>query len=438
MYGSGPRSRTSPELTFAVGFACGLVALAIVHALLPSSFDRDVELVRAVRDLATETYVEEVDSREMVDDALRGLVGGLDRYSRYYGPAEIEQIERETSGEYRGIGVVFRDADSGEIRFPLPNSPAERAGLRVGDRILSVDGARVADMPAGGLRESLKRSAIDEIELEVEGRDGVQRSTRLTPEDVVDPTIRHARMLDAALGIGYVAILSFSHRTPDEFDECVDYLEGEGLRALIIDLRSNPGGILDAAIRIADRFIEEGTIVSTRTRVETRSSSATRAETSLAGLPLVVLVDGDSASASEVLVGALQDHRVAVIAGEPTYGKGAVQTLSRFERDNAIVKLTTSNYFTPAGRRIEHGDNGAQSGIAPDVLVQASGSVRRGIHDFLRTYSPPPKAVPELRRWEREEGIELIAKAPPDPQLDVALGLLRGESPAPASAHHAD
>ncbi|MEM7310859.1 MAG: S41 family peptidase [Planctomycetota bacterium] len=429
-----PNRNPLPELTFAVGFACGLLTLSIVYALLPAPVDRDVELLRAVRDLTQETYVEEVDSRTLIDGALRGMVGNLDRYSRYYGPEEIAGIDRETSGEYLGIGVLFLDAEEGRIRFPLAGSPAERAGLRVGDRIVAVDGARVDAMPEGGLRDSLKRRSGEPIELELLGRDAEVRTATLRPEPVVDPSVRHARMLDDELG--YLAIVSFSHRTLEEFDRWTAWLSERGMQGLILDLRSNPGGILDAAIRIADRFIPDGVLVSTRSRTETRSTRARAEETHLLGLPLVVLVDGDSASASEVLCGALQDHRVGVVVGEETYGKGAVQTLSRFEHEQAIIKLTTSSYFTPAGRRIERGSG--WTGLAPDVWVALPAGQRRAIHGFLRLYSPPPAAVPELRAWEEEEGLTLIAEAPDDPQLDAAIGLLRGRSPGPVAVRHVD
>ena len=429
-----PNQKSHPELLFAVGFTCGLITLAIVHALLPSSFDRDIELVRAVRDLAEETFVEEIDSREVVDEALRGMLESLDRYSRYYGPDEIADIERETSGEYLGIGVLFEDDERGVIRFALPDSPADRAGLGVGDRIVSIDGEIVDDLPEGGLRKRLRRTSGELIELELERRDGSTAQTSLRPEAVINPTVRHARMLDDELG--YLSIVSFSHRTPEEFDRWTGWLREQGMGGLVLDLRGNPGGILDAAVAVADRFIAEGVLVSTRSRTETRSTHARRENTRLLGLPLVVLVNKDSASASEVLCGALQDHRVAVVTGEPTYGKGAVQTLSRFDRDRAIVKLTTSNYFTPAGRRIERGSG--WDGLAPDVLVELPDALRRAIHAFLGTYSPPPEDLPELHAWEREEGRELIARAPADPQLDAAVNLLHGRPPGPVLARDVD
>jgi len=428
------RARTPSSLVFGVGFSSGLLAFGTLRLLLPGAHDPDVELFRAVRDLALESYVEEPEPRQLVDDALRGMVGGLDRYSRYYSVDEIAAVERETSGEYLGIGVLFLDADAGLVRFALPDSPAERAGVTPGDRIVQVDGEWVADLPPGGLRERLRREKSDAIELVLEDRSGARRSASLRPAQVVDPTVRHARMLDQERGIAYVAVVSFSHHTPEEFDREVARLAERGMRGLVLDLRANPGGILDSAVQLANRFVGEGVLVSTRSRTETRSTHAKAEESRWRDLPLVLLVDGDSASASEVLCGALQDHRAAVVVGEPTYGKGAVQTLSRFERDAALVKITTSSYFTPAGRRIER--NTDWGGLAPDVLVPLPAVERRAVHAFLATYSPPESALEALLSWEREAGVEVLVPAPADPQLDAARKLLSGEAPGPVALGH--
>jgi carboxyl-terminal processing protease len=418
-------ARTPPELLFAIGFACGVLTLGTIRTFLR---DRDVELFRAVRDLALETHVEDHDPRELLDDALSGMLTGLDRYSRYYPPADIEALQRETYGEYFGIGVLFLDADRGLIRFPLPDSPAERAGLRPGDRLVRIDGEWVADLPPGGVRELLQRRDRAEIELVVENRAGERRTTSLTPAQVLDPSVRHARMIPAPEGeptIGYAALTSFTSRTPDELDQAIAWLRTEGMQGLVLDLRANPGGMLDAALRIADRFLDEGVLVSTRSRTETRSTRATPEATRFAGLPLVLLVDGDSASASEVLCGALQDHRAAVVVGEPTYGKGAVQTLTPY--DGARVKITTSHYFTPAGRRIERDEE--RSGLAPDALVELAPGERRELHAFLGGYSPPPSSLQELAAWEAEEELALLPRPPQDLQLEAAVDLLLGRAP---------
>ncbi len=413
---------------FLVGLVLGLFASLVLERLLLSEEDRAFEFVRTVRDLVDETYVAEADPNELAENALRGMLAGLDRYSRFYGKAEVASLQRETSGEFRGIGVVFRPPTTeGVVLFPFPDAPADRAGMRVGDRLVEIDGAVVAELGPGGLQRSLQ-AADGELDVRVTGLDGEERELVIRPERVIDPTVRHARLLDATLGVGYVAIVSFSHKTPEEFDRAIAELEPQGLRGLVLDLRSNPGGILEAAERIANRFIQEGTIVATKTRHQTYETKADPDEATLAELPLVVLIDGGSASSSEVLAGALQDHRRAVLVGEASYGKGTVQTLTTFDGDRAIVKLTTATYYTPAWKRIErNGEGEDEHGIAPDVQIELADEKRAEIYRHLASYSPPHGVLPALLRWEAEEQAELVPRHPEDPQLEVALDLFRGQ-----------
>lgn len=423
-----PDRAGSGQALFVLGLAAGLLAALAVDRVARSTLDRDIELVRAVRDLTLEEFVREVPEDALIDDALGGMLAGLDRYSHYYGPREIAALDRETAGEFLGIGVVFRSGELGRILFSYPGSPAHKAGLRVGDRIVSAEGRTVTSMDAGALQELLHREE-SEVHLGVEDLAGAVREVRLRPDVVLDPTVRHARMLAPELGIGYVYIRSFSNRTPDEFDEAVTGLQQAGLRALVLDLRLNPGGILDAAVAIANRFVASGALLATRTRTETHVIPADPERATLAGLPLVVLLDPLSASASEILAAALQDHAVAALVGEPSYGKGTVQTLRRIGRERAVVKLTTANYCSPSLRRIEHQDSdedSTRSGIAPDLWVPIAPRERSEIRHFLFGYSPPEGALEELRAWERRDGLDLIDEPPRDRQLDAALALLSG------------
>lgn len=408
-----------------LGLAAGLLAALAVDRATSFFLDGDLELVRAVRDIAIDDYVTEVDPTDLTDKAVSGMLQALDRHSAYYGPREIAALERETTGEFLGIGVVFHRED-GRILFPYPGSPAAKAGLKVGDRIVRADGQAVTELASEELHDLLHREE-NGVHLEVEDLAGDHREVDLQPEVVLDPTVRHTRMLRPEAGVGYLAIRAFSHRTPEEFDAAVAQLRASGLKALVIDLRANPGGILDAAVAIANRFIAEGALVATRSRTETIVTAADRKEAQLAGTPLVVLLDAYTASASEVLAAALQDHAVAVLVGEPTYGKGTVQTLKRVGRDGAIVKLTTAHYCSPSLRRIEHDDTDAEhSGIAPDLWVPLSKEEAVAVHAFLVKYTPPESALEELRAWEERENLHLIDQPPADRQLDAALALLTG------------
>jgi carboxyl-terminal processing protease len=414
------------QALFVLGLSIGLFVALVVDRTARTFLDRDMELVRAVRDMAREEFVGEIAGDQLVDDALRGMLNGLDRYSTYYGASEVAELDRETSGEFLGLGVIFRAGEQGRILFAYPDSPADRAGLEVGDLIEKVDGRTVAGMEPDQLQEALHRDAA--LRLDVVDLAGDPRQVVVEPAVVLDPTVRQARILAGRPELGYLAIRSFSHRTPGEFDQAVQELTKQGMQALVLDLRGNPGGILDAAITIANRFIDAGAIVSTRTRTELVTTEARREEATLAGLPLVVLQDGRSASASEVLAAALQDHGAAVIVGEPSYGKGTVQTLKRVKGRDAVVKITTATYYSPSMRRIEHDDEDAsRGGIAPDLFLPIEDRERWEIYGFLSAYSPPETARPALAAWEAAQGITLIGPPPADRQLEAAVALFSDE-----------
>ena len=427
-----PPLRSTPATHLAAILAGSLFGVVATLAAQRFFGDHDLELVKVVRDIAAESFVEEVSDRQLVDEALAGMIGSLDRYSRYYPPSEVDALDRSTRGEFRGIGVVFRAPSSdGQVLFCAPGGPAERAGVRVGDRFLSIDGEQVADFAPGGLQESLQRRDADELLVELVDLAGGLRSVRIQPEPVLDPSVRLVRMVDPDRGFGHISLTSFSSHSLEEFDQAMARLEAEGLSGLVLDLRGNGGGSVDAAVGLANRFIGQGRLVATRSRRSTQVVKAKPQESSHLGLPLVLLVDRDSASASEILAGALQDHGAATLVGEPTYGKGTVQTLTRFSGDRAVVKVTTAHYLTPAWRRIERDEKDPEhTGIAPDVLVPLDDAARHAVQRYVQAYHPPPAALPIIRDWEAKSGLTLLPIPPQDPQLEAALGLLAGESPA--------
>lgn len=413
------------------GLVCGLLLAGIVHVLWPGG-DRDVARYCEVRDFVRANYVRPVDDDTLLESALHGMVEGLDRYSRFLGRDQVADFERETGGRYRGIGVFFRDPPSaGQVMFCLPDGPAARAGVRVGDRLITVDGIPLADMEPGELQRRVGAADHTTLELVLAARDGTERKLMVETAEIVDPTVRHARIVEPAHGIGYLAITAFSHQTPDEFDRAVDDLVTHGAAALVIDVRGNPGGVLSSAVRIANRFLTGGVLVTTEGRGENTTYEASPAEARHAGLPLVLLIDGDSASASEVLAGALQDHRAAVLIGAPSYGKGMVQKIRSFGEHEAIVKLTSSYYYTPAHRNLERTvDKAWEVGLVPDLAVDVSPTEQKKVHAFLAAHSPPSAARAEIERWEAEEGLVLAPRAPEDSVLSAAIDLLSGERPS--------
>jgi carboxyl-terminal processing protease len=429
-------STTSPWKNRWIVFAAGGVAGAALGAFWTARFtawsEPDIARYREVRDYARSAFVHEVTDEDLVEHALHGLADGLDDYSEYYDPTEAERLERETAGRYDGLGVVLKPPfREGRILFPLDGSPAMAAGVRVGDRFVRVGGQAFEKLDEAAFHAQVSGPEPRDVDLVLVGLDGVQRSVRVRTGSVVEPTVRHERILDESRGIGYLAITSFSHETAGEFDAAFERLRGDGMRALVLDLRGNPGGVLVAAVEIAQRFVHQGLIVTTEGR-EQSIEYAARAELARnVGFPLVLLVDEGSASASEVLASALQEHRDAVIVGSPTYGKGMVQTIHRFAEDGSVLKVTTSYYYTPTHRNLEHSvDPDAERGLQPDLRVALGGKLE-DLHARLTRPSPPRECVAALKAWEESSGEKLIPSIDTDPQLAAALDLFAGERPGP-------
>ncbi len=313
-------------------------------------------------------YVEPVDDAQLMDSAIRGLLLDLDPHSAYLEGDAADNFEEQSRGNYDGIGVeIFRQPD-GTLRViaPIDDTPAARAGVKAGDLIVEIDGK---GLTAGDDDSSatLRGAPGTEVELTIV-RDDLDEPLTLTVER---QTIRIAsvrgRMLEP--GYGYIRISAFQADTAADFERQLASLNeqaGGQLRGLVMDLRSNPGGLLTAAVQIADALLEDGAIVSTRGRIPISDAmfSATPGDR-LDGAPVVVLVDAGSASASEVLAGALSDNDRALVVGSRTFGKGSVQTLLPLDNGDS-VKLTTARYYTPSGKSIQ------ALGIVPDVILQPS------------------------------------------------------------------
>ncbi len=311
-------------------------------------------------------YVDEVDDRMLIENAVRGLVSGLDPYSAYLDREEYDEIRLSTSGSYPGIGVeVAPEVDGIKVLRPIADSPAERAGLRSGDVIVKIDDAPVlSDVDAA--IDQMRGPAGTLVKLSVR-RPGAERIVDLALERAqVEVHSVAAEPLEP--GYGYLRITSFSDTTAQDVARAVSNLlaarAGARLEGLVIDLRNNPGGVLDSAVEVADAFLNSGVIVTAdgRTPDARFRMDATPGEL-LAGTRLAVLVNGGSASAAEILAGALKDNGRAVLIGRRTYGKGSVQTVIPLA-DGRALKLTTSHYATPAGAKID------QRGIDPDVVIE--------------------------------------------------------------------
>lgn len=318
-----------------------------------------------------QAYVDPIDDHALMQSAVRGLLFDLDPHSAYLDKADAEEFDEQTQGSYEGVGIELQQLPDGSLRVvsALDDSPAQRAGLRSGDRIVAIDG-------------KLLKPGRDDSSMPLRGKAGSKVVVKLVREGLREPfdvalvreTIRTASVRSKMLepGFGYVRIASFQAGTAADFVKQLDALQkGTQLRGLLLDLRSNPGGLLVGAVQIADELLDHGGIVSTKGRAAIGDShfDATPGDR-MNGAPIVVLVDAGSASAAEVLAGALRDNKRARIIGSRTFGKGSVQTLLPLDNGDSI-KLTTARYYTPSGHSIQ------ALGIAPDVVLHPAGTQRR-------------------------------------------------------------
>ncbi|HVN43711.1 MAG TPA: S41 family peptidase [Steroidobacteraceae bacterium] len=313
-------------------------------------------------------YVDEVDDHVLMEKAIRGMVAGLDPHSAYLDSQEFDEIRLSTMGSYPGVGIEVMASDGVvKVLRPIDGSPAQRAGLRAGDQIVRIDGNDVGADLAGAIAR-MRGLSGSLVSLSVR-RDGnpelfefALRREQVEVHSVLAQTLEP--------GFGYLRITTFSETTSQDVSKAILHLKRDnpyGLEGLVLDLRNNPGGVLEAGVAVADAFLDSGVIVSADGRTpEARFQMEAIHGDLLHGAPLVVLVNGGSASASEIVAGALKDHGRALLVGRKTYGKGSVQTVLPLSRGGA-VKLTTSRYFTPSGASI-HG-----KGIVPDVVLEGVG-----------------------------------------------------------------
>jgi carboxyl-terminal processing protease len=363
------------------------------------------------------SYVEEVDEKDLVYGAIDGMMARLDPHSVFMRPDVYKAMRDETTGEFDGLGLEVTLEDGAlTVVSPVAESPGERAGIKPGDRILSIDGTSTKDLSLGEAIRRMKGPAGTKAVLEVM-REGFAAPQKLTlVRDRVRTQSVDMRVLDPARRYAYVRVRAFQERTDRNLRKALDdartAMSGQ-IRGLVLDLRNNPGGLLDQAVRVADVFLTSGTIVTTAGRGK-RNVEVERArdkETEPA-YPMIVLVNRGTASASEIVAGALQDQERAVIMGTTTFGKGSVQTIIELE-DGSGLKLTVARYYTPKHRSIQ------ELGIAPDVVVadaspQLAGDGQPGERDLKR----------HLRN-ETVAASTAAAAAGDDYQLKTALDYLR-------------
>jgi carboxyl-terminal processing protease len=308
-------------------------------------------------------YIEEIDDRTLLESAIRGMLYELDPHSSYLTPNEFDDLQVTTTGEFGGLGIeVTMENGFVKVVTPLDDTPASRAGLRAGDLIMKINDTFVKGLTLEEAIKMLRGEVGSKVELSIltEGTDK-PRVVTLTRDRIRIQSVR-SQMIEP--GFGYLRVTQFQSHSGRDTEKAIRKLMADApLKGLILDLRNNPGGVLSAAVQISDLFLDKGLIVYTQGRDEaSRVNYAATAGDLLGGLPLVVLVNGGSASASEIVAGALQDHGRAIVMGQRSFGKGSVQTILPLHGDRAL-KLTTAVYYTPNGRSIQ------AEGIVPDILT---------------------------------------------------------------------
>lgn len=374
-------------------------------------------------------YVEQPEDKKLIENAINGMLAALDPHSSYMNATDAADMRTQTKGEFGGLGIeVTMEDDLVKVITPMYDTPAEKAGVLAGDLIAEIDGEEVRGLTLEQAVDKMRGPVNTPIELTVL-REGADKPIKITiVRDIIKVQAVRYRAED---NVGYLRVMSFTEQTFDNLQGGIENLTKEigddKLKGFVLDLRLNPGGLLDQAIDVSDAFIDKGLIVSTRGRDDrdTRRYSA-RAGDLTNGKPLIVLINGGSASASEIVAGALQDHRRATVVGTQSFGKGSVQTIIPLGEAGAL-RLTTALYYTPAGVSIQG------KGITPDIAVEQTIPEELLGRDLSRGESDLRGHIPGAE--EDDNGSGSIAYVPQDPKLDdqlnYALALIRGEKTDP-------
>jgi len=409
--------------------------LTVAHTVLatredgsPATESLPLEQLRTFTDVYSrikEHYVERVEDEKLLEYAIRGMLSGLDPHSAYLDEDEFNELKIGTEGEFGGLGIEVTMEDGFvKVVAPIDGTPAKRAGVKAGDLIVRLDDQPVKGMSLNDAVQIMRGEPGTSIRLTIvrEGRDKPLQVS--ITRDVIEVQSVDSRTLED--GYAYLRVSHFQTNTQEALDQALQKLEREtdgGLRGLVLDLRNNPGGVLSAAVSVSDTFLEDGLIVYTEGRIaNSRLSYSARPGDAVDGAPIVVLVNEGSASASEIVAGALQDHKRAIVIGNRTFGKGSVQTIQDLANGGAL-KLTTARYYTPDGRSIQ------AQGIDPDIqtgtfkLTEVSDD---GIGPLTEANLSQHLANPNGSDGEGDKPATDNGLATDDYELYVALNVLKG------------
>jgi carboxyl-terminal processing protease len=422
----------------AAGAALTLVAIQPRILLIGSSASaaasastyRQLNLFGDIFERVRQDYVERPDDSKLIESAINGMLNGLDPHSSYMDPKNFRDMQVQTRGEFGGLGIEVTMEDGlVKVVAPIDETPAAKAGIRAGDLITQLDDDQVQGLTLNQAVEKMRGPVGTKIRLKLQ-RKGAEKPIEVTIERAII-RVRSVRWRTDGEDIGYIRLTQFNEQTTEGLKKAIAELQtqipADKLRGYVIDIRNNPGGLLDQAISVSDAFLERGEIVSTRGRnaEETQRFNA-RAGDLTKGKPVIVLINGGSASASEIVAGALQDHKRATVLGTRSFGKGSVQTIIPLGGGNGALRLTTARYFTPAGRSIQ------AKGIVPDI------EALQDVPDEVKSRTET-RGESSLRGHLKADGEEQAGSqsyVPPeakdDKALNLALELMRGIKNNPA------
>jgi carboxyl-terminal processing protease len=415
------------------GALMGATAMVVVQGALPTTAAeaagtdtyKQLSIFGDIFERVRAQYVTPPDDKKLVESAINGMLTSLDPHSSYMNAEQAQDMRVQTKGEFGGLGIeVTMENELVKVIAPIEDTPAAKAGVLAGDYISQIDGTDVRGLTLTDAVDKMRGEVNTPIELTLI-RQGADKPIKLTiVRDVVKVKAVKYRVEN---DVGYVRVISFTEQTFDDLQKAIKDIQSkvpeDKLKGLVLDLRLNPGGLLDQAVAVSDAFLDKGEVVSTRgrdpqdiTRFDARPGDL------INGKPLIVLINGGSASASEIVAGALQDHRRGTVLGTRSFGKGSVQTIIPLG-ENGALRLTTALYYTPAGKSIQG------KGIVPDIAVDQPLPDELKGQDITRGESDLKGHIKGVQ--EDSEGSGSIAYVPPDPKDDLqliqALKLLRGE-----------
>ena len=360
-------------------------------------------------------YIKEKSYKEIIQGGLHGLLQSLDPHSDFLDTESYRAMQEDTAGKFSGIGINIGLRDGFiTIIAPIEDTPAFRAGLLAGDAIVEIDARKTQGMALPDVVRLLRGAKGEKVSLGVrrEGEDTILKF-EIIRDDIEVPSVKGGRIIRK--GIGYVRITQFAVPTADSLQKALDKLKADGMQALVLDLRNNHGGLLKSAIDVSEKLLKkDDLIVTTRGRpgVHDEVQGKAAGDVHIVDIPMAVLVNGGSASASEIVAGAFQDHRRAILVGEKTYGKASVQSLMSLKADDKLaIRLTIAQYFTPKGRQIH------EKGIDPDIVVEASPKDWQSLR-MRRAHIENPELFTEAEKKKYEHVV--------DAQLDRAVDVLEG------------